>query len=253
MLVRDFVGGRMDAAAFHDRFFELWHTTDREHVPAPPAIETLFFVVEAYCPDPALRDPNSTLRSRRCRAPAGRGESARRASHSKPLDDVPQQDQTMSAVVCMVLLGSALALSACTRHDAEFLTTRDDLREKVIAEMREVIPLVTKEHLEGCRSKLEDTSLLGAKYQSYGDFQPDILTSCMAQMSIIALPTAKPTAKRASYVIRLRQVASTLGLGKAEDLGVCVFEHQNSKTEMLVATRAVRIKYNNVCFKLRTA
>ena len=60
MLVRDFVARRMDEAAFHDRFFELWHATDREHVPAPPAIETLFFVVEAYCPDPALRDPNST-------------------------------------------------------------------------------------------------------------------------------------------------------------------------------------------------
>lgn len=59
MLVRDFVACRMDEAAFHDRFFDLWHATDREHVPAPPAIETLFFVVEAYCPDPALRDPDS--------------------------------------------------------------------------------------------------------------------------------------------------------------------------------------------------
>jgi hypothetical protein len=60
MLVRDFVARRMDERAFHDRFFELWHATDRDHVPAPPAIETLFFVVEAYCPDPALRDPDST-------------------------------------------------------------------------------------------------------------------------------------------------------------------------------------------------
>ena len=59
MLVRDFVARRMDERTFHDRFFELWHATDRDHVPAPRAIETLFFVVEAYCPDPALRDPDS--------------------------------------------------------------------------------------------------------------------------------------------------------------------------------------------------
>ena len=26
----------------------------------PPAIETLFYVVEAYCPDPALRDPDKS-------------------------------------------------------------------------------------------------------------------------------------------------------------------------------------------------
>jgi len=59
ILVRDFVARRMDAAAFHDRFFELWHASTRTHAHVPPAIETLFFVVEAYCPDPALRDPDS--------------------------------------------------------------------------------------------------------------------------------------------------------------------------------------------------
>jgi len=59
ILVRDFVAGRMDAAAFHDRFFDLWHASNRAHAHIPPAIDTLFFVVEAYCPDPALRDPKS--------------------------------------------------------------------------------------------------------------------------------------------------------------------------------------------------
>jgi hypothetical protein len=59
MLVRDFAARRIDEAAFHDRFFELWHASTRAHAHIPPAIETLFFVVEAYCPDPALRDPDS--------------------------------------------------------------------------------------------------------------------------------------------------------------------------------------------------
>ena len=59
MLVRDFAARRIDEAAFHDRFFELWHASSRAHAHIPPAIETLFFVVEAYCPDPALRDPAS--------------------------------------------------------------------------------------------------------------------------------------------------------------------------------------------------
>jgi hypothetical protein len=58
-LVRDFVERRIDEAAFHDRFFELWHASQRAQETIPRTIETLFYVVEAYCPDPALRDPNS--------------------------------------------------------------------------------------------------------------------------------------------------------------------------------------------------
>jgi hypothetical protein len=59
ILIRDFVANRIDAAAFHDRFFAIWQASTRAHAHIPPAIDTLFFVVEAYCPDPALRDPAS--------------------------------------------------------------------------------------------------------------------------------------------------------------------------------------------------
>jgi hypothetical protein len=48
MLVRDFAARRIDEAAFHARFFEIWHASTRAHAHIPPAIETLFFVVEAY-------------------------------------------------------------------------------------------------------------------------------------------------------------------------------------------------------------
>lgn len=58
-LVLTFVDKRIDINAFHDRFFELWHAQPRFGPFCPKAIEQLFFTVEAYCPDPALRDPGS--------------------------------------------------------------------------------------------------------------------------------------------------------------------------------------------------
>lgn len=59
--IRAFAERRLDEAAFHDRFFEIWnwHSTRHFPQPIPRAIEQLFFTVEAYCPDPALRDPKS--------------------------------------------------------------------------------------------------------------------------------------------------------------------------------------------------
>ena len=59
-LISDFVERRIDERTFHDRFFGRWHASDKSRADIPPAIERLFFVVEAYCPDPALRDPAST-------------------------------------------------------------------------------------------------------------------------------------------------------------------------------------------------
>ena len=59
-LVEAFVGRRIDVNTFHDRFFELWHEEARtEPSRIPEGIETLFYTIEAYCPDPALRDPGS--------------------------------------------------------------------------------------------------------------------------------------------------------------------------------------------------
>lgn len=58
-LVQSFVDRRIDVDAFHDRFFDLWHAQSRLGSIYPSAIEQLFFTVEAYCPDPALRDPGS--------------------------------------------------------------------------------------------------------------------------------------------------------------------------------------------------
>ena len=59
ILISDFLERRIDERTFHDRFFERWHASDKSRADIPPAIETLFFVVEAYCPDPVLRDPAS--------------------------------------------------------------------------------------------------------------------------------------------------------------------------------------------------
>ena len=59
ILISDFVERRIDERTFHDRFFEHWHASPKPRDHLPPAIETLFYVVEAYCPDPALRDPAS--------------------------------------------------------------------------------------------------------------------------------------------------------------------------------------------------
>lgn len=60
-LVAAFVEGQIDERAFHDRFFELWNAVSASGfaVDVPKAVETLFFVVEAYCPDPELRNPDS--------------------------------------------------------------------------------------------------------------------------------------------------------------------------------------------------
>ncbi len=58
-LVRAFVERRIDERTFHDRFFDLWHAAQHANDRVPPPIETLFYVVEAYCPDPSLRDPAS--------------------------------------------------------------------------------------------------------------------------------------------------------------------------------------------------
>lgn len=55
-LLGSFLAGRLDAAGFHDRFFDEWHAAmNRGGADIPEAIEALFFVVEAYCPDPSLR------------------------------------------------------------------------------------------------------------------------------------------------------------------------------------------------------
>lgn len=60
-LVRRFVERDIDSRTFHDLFFKAWHRLSAAdwRVAPPSAIESLFFVVEAYCPDPALRDPES--------------------------------------------------------------------------------------------------------------------------------------------------------------------------------------------------
>ena len=57
-LVEEFAGRRIGVNEFHDRFFDLWHSAFADgNFPKP--IEQLFFTVEAYCPDPALRDASS--------------------------------------------------------------------------------------------------------------------------------------------------------------------------------------------------
>lgn len=56
-LLEGFVGGDTPAAAFHDAFFRLWREQFQGGDPPPDAIGTLFYVVEAFCPDPALRNP----------------------------------------------------------------------------------------------------------------------------------------------------------------------------------------------------
>lgn len=60
-LLSAFTGRHIDEAVFHDRFFERWRAERDGPDPLPPAIEDLFYVVEAYCPDPALRTPDSLL------------------------------------------------------------------------------------------------------------------------------------------------------------------------------------------------
>lgn len=53
-LIEDFLHGGIGAAVFHDRFFALWRRDRDSGLPAP--IEQLFYTVEAFTPDPSLRD-----------------------------------------------------------------------------------------------------------------------------------------------------------------------------------------------------
>ena len=57
-LLSAFDADEIPADVFHDRFFLLWRGQFNGGDPPPAAIETLFFVVEAFCPDPGLRDPS---------------------------------------------------------------------------------------------------------------------------------------------------------------------------------------------------
>lgn len=58
-LLEAFVGRQIEAAEFHDRFFDLWHDAMKREADIPAAISTLFYVVEAFCPDERLRVPDS--------------------------------------------------------------------------------------------------------------------------------------------------------------------------------------------------
>lgn len=53
-LIEGLVAGTTDPAVFHDAFLALWRQERDQGLPA--AIEELFYVVEAFTPDPALRD-----------------------------------------------------------------------------------------------------------------------------------------------------------------------------------------------------
>lgn len=59
-LLVGFRDGFIDTRTFHDRFFDLWHACSAADwiSPPPAAIEALFYVVEAYSPDPDLRRPD---------------------------------------------------------------------------------------------------------------------------------------------------------------------------------------------------
>ncbi len=86
-LLCDYLERRIDERAFHDLFFALWHAASASDwsVPVPAAIEDLFFVVEAYSPDPELRDPGAAWEAdeREVRAAAQRAH-ARLLDHGKP-------------------------------------------------------------------------------------------------------------------------------------------------------------------------
>lgn len=56
-LLQCFVSDSIGAAAFHDRFLEAWRTARDRADPEPQPIADLFYVVEAYCPDPSLQGP----------------------------------------------------------------------------------------------------------------------------------------------------------------------------------------------------
>jgi hypothetical protein len=53
-LLESVLDGRLTPEAFHDAFFVLWRRQfEGEHLPAP--VERLYYVVEAFTPDLALR------------------------------------------------------------------------------------------------------------------------------------------------------------------------------------------------------
>jgi hypothetical protein len=54
-LLAGLVDGRLTTEAFHDDFFVLWRR-QFEGGPVPAPVERLFYVVEAFTPDPALRE-----------------------------------------------------------------------------------------------------------------------------------------------------------------------------------------------------
>jgi uncharacterized protein (DUF1684 family) len=58
-LIAQFIARHIDVDAFHDRFFELRRASLHAAQEIPEPVERLFYAVEAYCPDPALRDPAS--------------------------------------------------------------------------------------------------------------------------------------------------------------------------------------------------
>lgn len=58
-LLSAFTGRHIDETVFHDRFIACWRAARDRADPMPPVIDDLFYVVEAYCPDPALRTPDS--------------------------------------------------------------------------------------------------------------------------------------------------------------------------------------------------
>lgn len=56
-LIEGFVAGAIDPGGFHDAFLTLWRQGRDQGLPA--AIEDLFYVVEAFTPDPDLRDASA--------------------------------------------------------------------------------------------------------------------------------------------------------------------------------------------------
>ena len=79
-LIGDFLAGSLDAAGFHDGFLALWRR-DRD-AGLPEAVDRLFYVVEAFTPDPALRQPDQ---------PWEAGEAELRQAARQALRDLGEQ------------------------------------------------------------------------------------------------------------------------------------------------------------------
>jgi hypothetical protein len=56
-LVEDFVNGRLDAPTFERRYIELYRLEAVRGASIRFAVDQLFYEVDAYCADPALRGP----------------------------------------------------------------------------------------------------------------------------------------------------------------------------------------------------